>query len=758
LDGGGWGVSSFNEEKEYIAHVRKNRDGSWAKPQLLPEHLNGTARLAEIFAAKFQSTQWGKAAGLAHDVGKGRLVWQNYLRVKSGFFDAEAHLEGKPGKMPHAVHGAKLVEELFGKGLGRILAYCIAGHHAGLPDWSNAEGTGQAALRFQESQVKDLKEVAALISDDLALARPEIPPWKFTEGLDLSLWIRMLYSCLVDADFLDTELYMEEDKAKNRGGYCSIAELEGRFHQFSKRLDDTSEDTYVNSIRREIRDKCIRMADESQGVFSLSVPTGGGKTLSSLAFGLAHARKHQLDRIIYVIPYTSIIEQNANVFRSVLGEDQVVEHHSSLDEDDETPQSRLAAENWDAPLIVTTSVQFFESLFAAKPSRCRKLHNIVKSVVVLDEAQLVPVEYLAPLLEALQLLVDHYQVSLVISTATQPAFGECTVEGKPFKGLKNIKEIMGKRDAIRKLFDSLKRVEVELPQKPDEPTSWEEIATELRQYDQVLCVVSDRGSCRELYNLMPEGTYHLSALMCGQHRSETIEKIKQKLKDEEPVRVISTQLVEAGVDFDFPVVYRAFAGLDSIAQAAGRCNREGKMLPEFGKVVIFNAPKKAPAGILRKAADTASGILATSPKDPLEYSLFEQYFKELYWKANSLDKEGIISLLTPDQRECGIYFRTAAAKFKMIDDSGQKTVLVRYGESEKWIDQLKLSGPERWLMRKLQRYAVNIRDNDFNRMLQRGSLEAVQPGIYALTSSIEYSEQIGLLVDETIYDPEKLIY
>jgi CRISPR-associated endonuclease/helicase Cas3 len=567
----------------------------------------------------------------------------------------------------------------------------------------------------------------------------------------------MLYSCLVDADFLDTESYMKQSKSQSRGGYCSVLELGERFQKFSKALDATAADTYVNRIRREIRDRCIHMADGSQGVFALSVPTGGGKTLSSLAFGLKHAQKHHLDRIIYVIPYTSIIEQNADVFRSVLGEDQVVEHHSSLDEDDVTVKARLATENWDAPVIVTTSVQFFESLFAAKSSRCRKLHNIAKSVVILDEAQLVPVKYLTPILETLQLLVEYYQVSLVISTATQPAFGARLVDGKPFKGLREVREIMGSPERVKKLYDSLQRVRVQLPEDLYAPTGWEEIATKLRRYDQVLCIVSDRRSCRELHRLMPQGTYHLSALMCGQHRSEIIAEIKQKLQNNEPVRVISTQLVEAGVDVDFPVVYRALAGLDSIAQAAGRCNREGRLLPELGTVVVFNPSRRAPVGILRKAAETTAGILAAKPDNPLEYGLFESYFKELYWKANSLDEEGIVSLLNPDPRECGMYFRTAAAKFRIIDDSVQKTILVRYGEGEKFIEQLKALGPERWLMRKLQRYTVNVYNDDFNRMLQRGSIEPVWPNIYALTSSMEYSEEVGLLVDETLFNPEDLI-
>jgi len=746
----------MKEKVEFIAHVKKLEDGSWAVPQTLEDHIMGTSKLAESFASKFQSGEWGKVAGLVHDAGKARAEWQNYLRLKSGYLE-DASIKGEADKCPHAIYGAKLVEEKFGKGLGRILAYSIAGHHAGLPDWSSAEDAGQSSLQFQESKIKDLSDIDEMVKKNLESIQLSPPPWKFENGLDLSLWIRMLYSSLVDADFLDTEQYMNDEKTKNRKGYCSVAELLVRFNKHIQVLEEKSAKTKLNEIRREIREKCMSSAKEAQGIFSLSVPTGGGKTLSSLAFGLEHALKHDLDRIIYVIPYTSIIEQNAEVFRVALGSDQVIEHHSSLDEDISTTKSQLATENWDAPVVVTTSVQFFESLFSAKSSRCRKLHNMVNSVIILDEAQLVPVEYLSPILETLQLLVDHYHVSLVISTATQPAFKEQKVNRSEFKGLKNVKEMMGSDEEIKNLYDSLKRVQTNIPKDLQKSSSWEEIAVELKKFDQVLCIVSDRKSCKELHRLMPERTYHLSALMCGQHRSNIIKVIKQRLKNKEPVRVISTQLVEAGVDIDFPVVFRALAGLDSIAQAAGRCNREG-MLTDFGKVNVFVPPKKAPIGILRKAAETTTNLLFSYQGDPLEFSLFEKFFSELYWKANSLDKNDIIGLLQPTRdEELGIFFRTASNRFRIIDDSNQKTILVRYSEGDRLIDILKQNGPDRSLLRKLQRYSVNIYNYDFQKLLNKASIEEIQPKIFAQVSRFEYSETCGLLVDEIEYDPEKFI-
>lgn len=502
-----------------------------------------------------------------------------------------------------------------------------------------------------------------------------------------------------------------------------------------------------------MRKKCVAGAAEEQGIFTLSVPTGGGKTLSSFAFALKHAIKHGLDRIIYVIPYTSIIEQNADVFKAVVGDDQVIEHHSNLVEEETTAQARLAAENWDAPVIVTTTVQFFESLFAARSSRCRKLHNIARAVIVLDEAQLLPVEHLQPILDTLQLLVDRYSASIVISTATQPALNSREIGGEIFKGLRGSRELMD--DDVGSIYESLKRVEVQLPADLNTHSEWEEIAEALIKQEQVLCIVSTRNSCLKLHALMPDGTYHLSALMCAQHRSDIIAEIKAQLQKNEPVRVISTQLIEAGVDIDFPVVYRAFAGLDSIMQAAGRCNREGRHA--CGKVVVFNPPAKIPPGILRKAADATKTILASGVEDPLDYRLYERFFSDLYWKANTLDQENIIGLLTPDRADFGISFRTAASRMKIIDDTSQKTVLVRYKESEKLLDLLQKKGPERWLMRRLQRCSVNIYNHEFDAMLRSGRLQELHPYIYAITTAGDYSSKTGLLVDERPFEPENFI-
>jgi CRISPR-associated endonuclease/helicase Cas3 len=736
---------------EYLAHVRKLDNGQWAEPQLLEDHLRETADLAAEFASEFDSREWGYALGMSHDSGKATHEWLDYLRGKSGYEEASSEA---PGRVDHSGPGAKLAEEVFGKVIGRLLSYCIAGHHTGLPDWLGSQAS--LAFRLQNSSTKN-------ISDELKAALPEIcpknPPWRFyNKGLDISLWMRMLFSCLIDADRLNTEEYMNSQQSIEREGYSTIAELHKRFNNYMTTKTQRPQGFYDKQVyesRQQVLEDCRKAAKMESGLFSLTVPTGGGKTLSSMAFALKHAELYGKRRIIYVIPYTSIIEQNAQVFRDVFGDDEIVEHHSSLDEDETTVRSRLAAENWDAPIIVTTSVQFFESLFAAKTNRCRKLHNMVNSVVILDEAQLVPTDYLEPILETIHLLVEHYQVTFVVCTATQPVF-EKRKKYSSFPGLPegSIREII---HDVSGLYKNLERVEVECPKDMSVSLEWKDLAEKLSGYNQVLCIVSDRKSCRELYALMPKGTYHLSALMCAQHRSDVIAEIKDKLGKGESICVISTQLVEAGVDIDFPVVYRALAGLDSIAQAAGRCNREGKLnvTGELGKVVVFKAPRKAPAGILRKASETAELMISQCPKNLIDRSVFPDYFSELYWKVNSLDSKGVMKLLKPDFPDFGIQFRTAAEAFKIINDANQRSILVPYGEGEKWIDLLKNSEiPIKKLLRKLQRYTINIYSDQFRNLQNRGSLKEIIPGIFALNNTVEYNNEIGLLIDEMPNDPE----
>jgi len=738
-----------------LAHVRKLPDGKWDE-HFLDEHSLSVANLASEFAGQFNGVEWARLAGLWHDLGKYSNEFQHYIKAVSGF-DAEAHIEGKPGRVDHSTAGALHSMRCFGAH-GRILAYLVAGHHAGLPDWSSSD-TGASSLSQRLGVTQDylLDRIPAQLIPQEILIQTK-PATKSQGGSDgLHLWLRMLYSCLVDADFLDTEAFMDGDQAAVRSGYRDLPGLLDAFDQHMANMSASAEATAVNLIRADILHQCREKATLNPELYSLTVPTGGGKTLSGMAFALRHAVQHNKRRIIYVIPYTSIIEQTAGIFREIFG-DNVVEHHANLDPDKEDARSRLASENWDAPIIVTTNVQFFESLFAARSSRCRKLHNIVNSVVVLDEAQLLPPEFLQPIIDVMNQLASHYGVTFVLSTATQPALASFQpFGGKAFRGLDKVHEIIDDPDA---LYQQLKRVQVSIPDDLQTPRDWESIAVELLQHPSVLCIVSHRDDARELHRLMTaaengKDTLHLSALMCGEHRSRVIAKIKSRLQRGEAVRVISTQLVEAGVDVDFPVVYRALAGLDSIAQASGRCNREGKQ-DGLGRVVVFVPPKPAPPGLLRQAAQISVSLLSGGTSNVLGRDLAKQFFEHLYVRAPSLDKHGIHELLTQDAREFQIQFRTAAAKFKLIDDSAYQTILVRYGGNDALLGMLEKEGPQRWLMRKLQRYSVNIPKRIFAQLEQQGDVKESKnlPGIFVQVDDTLYDKSLGVVFDGNIAPDE----
>lgn len=731
----------------FYAHSLENQPIE--KWQPMEEHLENVAKLAGGFAGEFGAASWGYLAGLWHDLGKYSPEFQRYIQAAN-----DAHVEGKPGRVNHSTAGGLLAVERFGK-LGRILAYLIAGHHAGLPDWQS-ETSPQASLAYRLDQAQHL---AAALAGDIPPSISELPQpidkAKSGGEFSRSLWLRMLFSCLVDADFLDTEAFMEPEKSTRRMGYPSLAELAPLFEQYMVEKSAHAPDTVVNRIRAEVLIACRAKATEPPGLFTLTVPTGGGKTLSSLAFALRHALAHGKRRIIYVIPYTSIIEQTADQFRAIFG-DAVLEHHSNLDVADasrENARSRLACENWDAPLIVTTTVQFFESLFASRTSRCRKLHNIAESVVILDEAQLLPTDFLKPVLEVIRELQCNYGVTFVLSTATQPALGPHKSMDFNFEGLPSLREIIPEPLS---LHERLKRTTVEVMGNLASPLSWDELAARLVAHDSVLCIVNRRDDARGLWEKMPEGTFHLSALMCGAHRSARIAEIKESLAAKKSTRVISTQLVEAGVDLDFPVVYRALAGLDSVAQAAGRCNREG--LLERGMVHVFLPESKIPAGHLRQAAEIGRQLLVDQGTEPLAPERFERFFQMFYWmRGDRLDKEGIMGLLKNDP-ELRISFRTAAEKFRLIDESTYAPVLVHYGEGSKLIELLRRQGMERWLLRQLQRYVVNLPRHIHGKLVTEGAIEEVHPGIFVQGHGNLYDKYIGFCADRSmIYAPDELM-
>lgn len=728
-----------------IAHAARNADGTWRPPHDLAEHLTCVSALAASKGLCFGGDGWARLAGLWHDLGKYRPGFQAYIRNQSGFERENAHIEGQSGRVEHSAAGAVHAIDTLGDMHGRLLAYLIAGHHAGLPDWNGSPSSlfqrlDRARREGHLDEVCRANPPQAIMDADgrKPASRPK------GEAKDLHLWLRMLFSCLVDADFLDTEAYMAPELTTPRKGQPDIDALLKSFTAYMDELRAQAPDTPVNRLRANVLAQCVERArqDRGSGLFSLTVPTGGGKTLASLAFALHHAKVHGKRRVIYVIPYLSIIEQTAEVFRKVFGEGVVIEHHSQLDPDQESLRSRLAAENWDAPLIVTTNVQFFESLYAARPSRCRKLHNIVDSVVILDEAQLLPPEGLDPCLAAIRALSAHYGVSFVLCTATQPAFRPREVNGKTFAGLSGVQELMQGGPHVHSpnaLYAALERIRVHWPTEL-EAEDWDTITQRIKAHPQALVIVNRKSHARTLAERLP-GALYLSTNLCGAHRTERIDDIRRSLAAGEHLHVVSTQLIEAGVDVDFPVVFRALAGLDAIAQAAGRCNREGRL--ERGEVHVFVPPEPSPPGLLRKAEQAARELLATDGKPALSPETFDRYSRLLLASVNTWDKADICRLLLPGNR-LEFCFREAADKFRLIDDAGLP-VIVRWGKSPGLIDQLDAGKPDRWLLRKLQRYTVNVHPDCLRRLLEQGDVREALPGLYVQASDLIYDATFGFL-------------
>lgn len=726
-----------------IAHI-KTFDGQIFETQSLPEHLSGTAELAAQFAAAFHSAEWGKLLGLWHDLGKYSGEFQEYIKKNSGYEEGE-----RLGKTDHTSAAAILARELFPNYFWQPIAYCIAGHHSGLHNFTHNLGvSGDLSDRLKKGEFLD--KIRTKIPTDLMEKINLNPPiGKPIDPKHMHLWIRMLFSCLVDADYLDTERFMNPVSFTRRGKYDSLSELKNRFDNHMEKMCKNAPSTAVNSIRSQILKDCIKSGELSPGFFSITVPTGGGKTLSSMAWALVHALKFNKSRIVFAIPFTSIITQTAQIYRSIFGDDNVVEHHSNIDDITNTQERKLAAENWDAPIVVTTNVQLFESLFANKTSRCRKLHNLVNSIIILDEAQMLPPEFLQPILTTLKGLVDDYGVSVMFSTATQPALtgriggkGQYAFDGIPSE---SVREIVQNIDSLA--YD-LKRVTIQLPQSVNETVDWSVIAEELQQHEQVLCIVNTRNQCRELYELMPKDTLHLSRLMCTAHIMDVIDEIKLRLKENKPVRVISTQLIEAGVDIDFPVVYRAIAGLDSIAQCAGRCNREGRLneKSKLGLMKVFVPLKGAPIGLMRKGVDTFKELISIETQDEntlLKPKAFQKYFRLFYSKIDNFDKPDIKSLLWNDAGQMKFQFATAARNFRLIDDKNAQTILVEYKEGNDLIQLLKRKGPEPWLMRKLQRYTVSVNERDFEEIRKAGLIVELH-GCWIQDYSKLYNQHSGL--------------
>ncbi|MDD4961717.1 MAG: CRISPR-associated helicase Cas3' [Candidatus Marinimicrobia bacterium] len=744
--------------KHYFAHSYEGKPVThWQK---LEDHLNNVAKLASEFAEPFGGQEWARLAGFWHDVGKYSNEFQKKLFDTNGI---ECHLETKPGKVIHSQAGGHLAQKVMSGGMERIFCWLIMGHHAGLADFSSSD-TGAKALEPKMRHPCESEEILKNVPDKIKAQKEPTPPEILLQKprVDISFLIRMLFSCVVDADFLDTEAFMDSERKNHRQSeYPTLSELLAAFDRHMDGLCHNAEETAVNQIRAQVLARCREMADCPPSAFSLTVPTGGGKTLASLAFALRHAMKHEKRRIIYVIPYTSIIEQTASVFRNIPGfENSVLEHHCNVWDDDETKETvrrRLASENWDVPIVVTTSVQFFESLYAYKTSRCRKLHNIANSVVIFDEAQCFPPQYLRPVVSAIRELHRHYGVTPVLCTATQPVLTK--TESFDFKfreGFESVIEIVERPDL---LTERLQRVYVERFSNLD-PVTYEQIAESIRAEGQsVLCIVNRKQDARMLSQLLPEEqTIHLSTNMCAEHRFQTLEKIKQRLSARDhPLFVVSTSLVEAGVDLDFPVVYRALAGLDSIAQAAGRCNREGK-LPNLGKTIVF-VPQDQPAYVLSPASLAREHLREERLSRIFQPETFARYFEQRFFQLGeqSLDEKNIIGLL---DKHLEYSFRTAAERFRLIDDGWQLPLIVPFGEAPEVVDRL-IEWDARRLFRKLQRYTVSIPKKVMWLLLDEGHARELPeyPGTYYLLNKGLYTDRFGFIPPDELdgYEPDTTI-
>ena len=742
----------------YYAHSAQDKLGNllpYEHWQTLQSHSVNVGEMAAEFARVFGAQEIACQTGQLHDLGKYSEPFNH-------------RLHGGPS-VDHATAGAKIAVERWGNAIGKLMAFCIAGHHAGLAN-GNGEGDNRRTLkqRLALQFGADIPALDNLWQQEIKLPQNlSAPPLKADAHhpfFSYAFFTRMLYSCLVDADYLDTEaFYLNlKNKASERGGYPDLNALQHNFNQFinafRRRIAQAPEQTEaekrnaaLNRLRSEILDHAVAQAAQPQGLFTLTVPTGGGKTFTSMAFALEHAKRHGMQRVIYVIPFTSIIEQNAAEFRKAfgeLGEQAVLEHHSTFDDSKLQNEAtkdklRLASENWGAPIVVTTAVQFFESLFADRSSRCRKLHNIAGSVIILDEAQMLPLNLLLPIMQAIKELAQNYRCSVVMCTATQPAV---QAENGFYRGFENVREIAPKPTA---LFDKLRRTTVHhIGTQTDA-----DLLAKLGEHPQMLVIVNNRRHARSLYDQAKhlDGMFHLTTLMCAKHRSQKLDEIRGRLKNGEPCRVIATSLIEAGVDVDFPLVMRAEAGLDSVAQAAGRCNREGKRPSENSFVWIF-APEeqwKAPpelaaqAAVMRLTADSFSD-------DLLSTQAVAAYFAELYQlKGSELDNKKILKMHNDTGQSLDFPFQTIADKFRMIESQMQPLIIPFDVDAESLISSLHHADHIGGLLRKLQPYTVQIPKKALAALYKAGRIEPINEKnfgkqFYALIGLDLYDDVAGL--------------
>lgn len=692
----------------------------------LKEHLHAVGTLAEVFGAKFGARMVCRALGLSHDLAKADPRFQRYLHA--------CHIQEAAPRCPHADPSAKAVQDLL-----HLASIAVVGHHTGLPDLAEAK---QRLASADSASVEAARALAERLDiPDRVAIQQELASIK--DPLAVEFFLRMAFSALVDADFLDTEEHFNAGRPLLRKWASDLAPLAAQLRESLARFDRAT--GKVNAVRREVLDACRDAALAPQGAFRLTVPTGGGKTLSSLSFALDHAVEHRLDRVIVAIPYTSIIDQTASVYEDVFVEHVVLEHHSTVEPEESTEdmslreyRRRLAAENWDAPIVVTTTLQLFESLFANRTSKCRKLHNITRSVIVLDEVQTLPIELLAPTLDVLQHLIARYGVTVVFCTATQPDYSNLDA---PL--LANAREIV---PGPERHFAALKRVDYQtLPASVNHA----ELATLLLHNHQALCILNSRKDAVEVARAFPKDCtiFHLSTLMCSDHRRRVLRDVRDRLEAKQPCILVSTQVVEAGVDLDFPIVYRAMGPLDRIVQAAGRCNREGKL--DRGQCVVFELDGgRQPKGTYRPGTDLARTATTEHLDDLDQPAVVAHCFRDLF-RATSQDKHEI-----QKQRE-RFNFQTTAGRYRLIDEDTQSLVVIHYAEDTiRSLLEQAVRQPGRDLHRRLQRYTVSIPPYEFEKFRSQGLAHEHESGHFVYTGP--YDDLVGIGLGSEL-DPTDLV-
>lgn len=708
----------------------------------LLDHLLHTASLAECFARSCKINDIAYAAALLHDLGKFHPSFQQYLDNPQ-----------KNSSIDHSSAGAVYASAFHP--FGQVLAWLIAGHHAGLSD--RAALSARLIKKGKDNAIQEVIKRSKFFVEEYF--QPEMVPtkfedkWKICESKpeELEVWIRMLFSCLVDADFLDTESHFScGQKGEIRDTWkADLEELWSVFTRKQESLLEKAAYTALNRGRRAVYEACITAAEGLQGLYTLSVPTGMGKTLSGMGFALRHALKNNQQRVIVVVPYTSIIDQNSSVYKDIFGKEFVLEHHSSVEPTGSAEQEerrKLAAENWDAPIIITTTVQFFESLFANRPSATRKLHNICNSVVILDEFQMLPLELLQPIFTMMKQLIEQYNVTFLLSSATPLALDlilSATSETLP--------EAQSVVPESEELFLQFQRVDYKLDSL-ERTWKWDEVADYIQQYRQALVIVNTKKQAKKLFDLFSdmEVVYHLSSNMCGRHRKDVLYQVKERLKKKQPVYLVSTQVVEAGVDLDFPLVMRALGPLDRIVQAAGRCNREGTI--DKGTVIVFRPEEEMmPPGSYRTATYEAGILLAEAGDQLHSPELYKRYFRRLYQSVDT-DKMKIEELRRSIKSP--LSFQEVNKRFRMIPDDSISVICPYIEEVDEQVALIQQGRPltREWI-RNIQPYTVNLLQRMAERNEVRDNLELLCEGWYVWRG--EYSLQTGIK-EGMDYDPQYL--